>query len=156
MSSSSGFFFKKRRNALKILRFESIHILYPSVIIMSRRRRRTFDDDDDDTKDEETTTTTKSPVSLRRRVSEAIETSFRDAFKALKTSRETLGKKYDDDATVKRAKRTREETEKVVANERKKSPMGRQMREHVAKKIAEATMAVEKKKEEVKKELAKR
>ena len=123
---------------------------------MSRRRRRTFDDDDD-TKDEETTTTTKSPVSsLRRRVSEAIETSFRDAFKALKTSRETLGKKYDDDATVKRAKRTREETEKVVANERKKSPMGRQMREHVAKKIAEATMAVEKKKEEVKKELAKR
>ena len=123
---------------------------------MSRRRRRTFDDDDDDTKDEETTTT-KSPVSsLRRRVSEAIETSFRDAFKALKTSRETLGKKYDDDATVKRAKRTREETEKVVANERKKSPMGRQMREHVAKKIAEATMAVEKKKEEVKKELAKR
>ena len=130
---------------------------------MSRRRRRTFDDDDDDTKDEETTTTTKSPVSsLRRRVSEAIETSFRDAFKALKTSRETLGKKYDDDevndddATVKRAKRTREETEKVVANERKKSPMGRQMREHVAKKIAEATMAVEKKKEEVKKELAKR
>ena len=128
---------------------------------MSRRRRRTFDDDDD-TKDEETTTT-KSPVSsLRRRVSEAIETSFRDAFKALKTSRETLGKKYDDDevndddATVKRAKRTREETEKVVANERKKSPMGRQMREHVAKKIAEATMAVEKKKEEVKKELAKR
>jgi len=99
---------------------------------------------------------------LRRRVSEAIETSFRDAFKALKTSRETLGKKYDDDevndddATVKRAKRTREETEKVVANERKKSPMGRQMREHVAKKIAEATMAVEKKKEEVKKELAKR
>jgi len=124
---------------------------------MSRRRRRTFDDDDDDTKDEETTTTTKSPVSsLRRRVSEAIETSFRDAFK-------TLGKKYDpddevndDDATVKRAKRTREETEKVVANERKKSPMGRQMREHVAKKIAEATMAVEKKKEEVKKELAKR
>tara|TARA_B100000073_G_scaffold150327_1_gene123931 strand:- start:8515 stop:8916 length:402 start_codon:yes stop_codon:yes gene_type:complete len=132
------------------------------IIIMSRRRRRTFDDDDDDTKDEETTTT-KSPVSLRRRVSEAIETSFRDAFKALKTSRETLGKKYDpddevndDDATVKRAKRTREETEKVVANERKKSPMGRQMREHVAKKIAEATMAVEKKKEEVKKELAKR
>ena len=131
---------------------------------MSRRRRRTFDDDDDDTKDEETTTTTKSPVSsLRRRVSEAIETSFRDAFKALKTSRETLGKKYDpddevndDDATVKRAKRTREETEKVVANERKKSPMGQQMREHVAKKIAEATMAVEKKKEEVKKELAKR
>ena len=130
---------------------------------MSRRRRRTFDDDDD-TKDEETTTTTKSPVSsLRRRVSEAIETSFRDAFKALKTSRETLGKKYDpddevndDDATVKRAKRTREETEKVVANERKKSPMGWQMREHVAKKIAEATMAVEKKKEEVKKELAKR
>ena len=130
---------------------------------MSRRRRRTFDDDDD-TKDEETTTTTKSPVSsLRRRVSEAIETSFRDAFKALKTSRETLGKNYDpddedddDDATVKRAKRTREETEKVVANERKKSPMGRQMREHVAKKIAEATMAVEKKKEEVKKELAKR
>ena len=130
---------------------------------MSRRRRRTFDDDDD-TKDEETTTTTKSPVSsLRRRVSEAIETSFRDAFKALKTSRETLGKKYDpddevndDDATVKRAKRTREETEKVVANERKKSPMGRQMREHVAKKIAEATTAVEKKKEEVKKELAKR
>ena len=121
---------------------------------MSRRRRRTFDDDDD-TKDEETTTT-KSPVSLRRRVSEAIETSFRDAFKALKTSRETLGKKYDDDATGKRAKRTREETEKVVANERKKSPMGRQMREHVAKKIAEATMAVEKKKEEVKKELAKR
>ena len=100
---------------------------------------------------------------MRRRVSEAIETSFRDAFKALKTSRETLGKKYDpddevndDDATVKRAKRTREETEKVVANERKKSPMGRQMREHVAKKIAEATMAVEKKKEEVKKELAKR
>ena len=94
-------------------------------------------------------------------MSEAIETSFRDAFKALKTSRETLGKKYDDevnddDATVKRAKRTREETEKVVANERKKSPMGRQMREHVAKKIAEATMAVEKKKEEVKKELAKR
>ena len=129
---------------------------------MSRRRRRTFDDDDDDTKDEETTTTTKSPVSsLRRRVSEAIETSFRDAFRALKTSRETLGKKYDDDdvnddATVKRAKRTREETEKVVANERKKSPMGWQMREHVAKKIAEATMAVEKKKEEVKKELAKR
>ena len=131
---------------------------------MSRRRRRTFDDDDDDTKDEETTTTTKSPVSsLRRRVSEAIETSFRDAFKALKTSRETLGKKYDpddevndDDATVKRAKRTREETEKVVANERKKSPMGRQMREHVAKKIAEATTAVAKKKEEVKKELAKR
>jgi hypothetical protein len=129
---------------------------------MSRRRRRTFDDDDD-TKDEETTTT-KSPVSLRRRVSEAIETSFRDAFRALKTSRETLGKKYDevnddevnDDATVKRAKRTREETEKVVANERKKSPMGRQMREHVAKKIAEATTAVEKKKEEVKKELAKR
>ena len=95
-------------------------------------------------------------------MSEAIETSFRDAFRALKTSRETLGKKYDDDddvnddATVKRAKRTREETEKVVANERKKSPMGRQMREHVAKKIAEATMAVEKKKEEVKKELAKR
>ena len=94
-------------------------------------------------------------------MSEAIETSFRDAFKALKTSRETLGKKYDDDdvnddATVKRAKRTREETEKVVANERKKSPMGRQMREHVAKKIAEATMAVEKKKEEVKKEVAKR
>ena len=95
-------------------------------------------------------------------MSEAIETSFRDAFRVLKTSRETLGKKYDfdddfdDDATVKRAKRTREETEKVVANERKKSPMGRQMREHVAKKIAEATMAVEKKKEEVKKELAKR
>ena len=94
-------------------------------------------------------------------MSEAIETSFRDAFRALyKTSRETLGKKYDDDvnddATVKRAKRTREETEKVVANERKKSPMGRQMREHVAKKIAEATTAVEKKKEEVKKELAKR
>ena len=94
-------------------------------------------------------------------MSEAIETSFRDAFRALKTSRETLGKKYDfdddvnDDATVKRAKRTREETEKVVANERKKSPMGRQMREHVAK-IAEATTAVEKKKEEVKKELAKR
>ena len=130
-------------------------------------RRRTCDDDDD-TKDEEEEetrrrTTTRSSFSLRRRVSEAIETSFRDAFKALKTSRETLGKKYDpddevndDDATVKRAKRTREETEKVVANERKKSPMGRQMREHVAKKIAEATMAVEKKKEEVKKELAKR
>ena len=132
---------------------------------MSRRRRRRTCDDDDDTKDEEeeetTRTTTarttlRSSFSLRRRVSEAIETSFRDAFKALKTSRETLGKKYDDDATVKRAKRTREETEKVVANERKKSPMGRQMREHVAKKIAEATMAVEKKKEEVKKELAKR
>ena len=129
-------------------------------------RRRTCDDDDD-TKDEEEEetrrrTTTRSSFSLRRRVSEAIETSFRDAFRALKTSRETLGKKYDDDddvnddATVKRAKRTREETEKVVANERKKSPMGRQMREHVAKKIAEATMAVEKKKEEVKKELAKR
>ncbi len=131
---------------------------------MSRRRRRRTCDDDDDTKDEEeeetTRTTTarttlRSSFSLRRRVSEAIETSFRDAFRALKTSRETLGKKYDD-ATVKRAKRTREETEKVVANERKKSPMGRQMREHVAKKIAEATTAVEKKKEEVKKELAKR
>ena len=136
---------------------------------MSRRRKRRTCDDDDDTKDEEeeettrtTIQTTRSSLSLRRRVSEAIETSFRDAFRALKTSRETLGKKYDDDddvnddATVKRAKRTREETEKVVANERKKSPMGRQMREHVAKKIAEATMAVEKKKEEVKKELAKR
>ena len=138
---------------------------------MSRRRRRRTWGDDDDTKDEEeeetTRTTTarttlRSSFSLRRRVSEAIETSFRDAFRALKTSRETLGKKYDfdddvnDDATVKRAKRTREETEKVVANERKKSPMGRQMREHVAKKIAEATTAVEKKKEEVKKELAKR
>ena len=136
---------------------------------MSRRRKRRTCDDDDDTKDEEeeettrtTIQTTRSSLSLRRRVSEAIETSFRDAFRALKTSRETLGKKYDfdddvnDDATVKRAKRTREETEKVVANERKKSPMGRQMREHVAKKIAEATTAVEKKKEEVKKELAKR
>ena len=136
---------------------------------MSRRRKRQTCDDDDDTKDEEeeettrtTIQTTRSSLSLRRRVSEAIETSFRDAFRALKTSRETLGKKYDfdddvnDDATVKRAKRTREETEKVVANERKKSPMGRQMREHVAKKIAEASEAVEKKKEEVAKELAKR
>ena len=73
---------------------------------MSRRRRRRTCDDDDDTKDEEeeetTRTTTarttlRSSFSLRRRVSEAIETSFRDAFRALKTSRETLGKKYDFD-----------------------------------------------------------
>ena len=93
------------------------------------------------------------------RKSKAIEASFQNAFNSLKDSIKILSEKYehkeDEEEVVKRAKTVRDEAKRKVEKEQGKSPMGAQMREQMAKRIAEASDALQKKREKVAKEVKK-
>ena len=95
------------------------------------------------------------------RKSKAIEASFQNAFNSLKDSIKILSEKYehtfkeDEEEVVKRAKTVRDEASRKVEKEQGKSPMGAQMREQMAKRIAEASDALQKKREKVAKEVKK-
>lgn len=91
------------------------------------------------------------------RKSKAIEASFQNAFNSLKDSIEILSEKHkeDEEEVVKRAKTVRDEAKRKVEKEQGKSPMGAQMREQMAKRIAEASDALQKKREKVAKEVKK-
>ena len=86
------------------------------------------------------------------RKSKAIEASFQNAFNSLKDSIKILSEKHkedEDEEVVKRAKTVRDEAKRKVEKEQGKSPMGAQMREQMAKRIAEASDALQKKREKV-------
>ncbi|CAL6322234.1 unnamed protein product [Bathycoccus prasinos] len=91
------------------------------------------------------------------RKSKAIEASFQNAFNSLKDSIKILSEKHkeDEEEVVKRAKTVRDEASRKVEKEQGKSPMGAQMREQMAKRIAEASDALQKKREKVAKEVKK-
>ena len=92
------------------------------------------------------------------RKSKAIEASFQNAFNSLKDSIKILSEKHkedEDEEVVKRAKTVRDEAKRKVEKEQGKSPMGAQMREQMAKRIAEASDALQKKREKVAKEVKK-
>ena len=94
------------------------------------------------------------------RKSKAIEASFQNAFNSLKDSIKILSEKYEhkedeEEEVVKRAKTVRDEAKRKVEKEQGKSPMGAQMREQMAKRIAEASDALQKKREKVAKEVKK-
>lgn len=91
------------------------------------------------------------------RKSKAIEASFQNAFNSLKDSIKILSEKHkeDEEEVVKRAKTVRDEAKRKVEKEQGKSPMGAQMREQMAKRIAEASDALQKKREKVAKEVKK-
>ena len=103
--------------------------------------------------------------SLQRK-SRAIEASFQNAFDVLKESVQKLAQKYErafkeeedeeeEGAALRRARTTRDEAKRKVEKEKGKSPMGKQMREQMAKRIAEASESLEKKREKVAKEVKK-
>jgi hypothetical protein len=90
------------------------------------------------------------------RKSKAIEASFQNAFNSLKDSIKILSEKHkedEDEEVVKRAKTVRDEAKRKVEKEQGK--MGAQMREQMAKRIAEASDALQKKREKVAKEVKK-
>ena len=91
------------------------------------------------------------------RKSKAIEASFQNAFNSLKDSIKILSEKHkeDEEEVVKRAKTVRDEAKRKVEKEQGKSPMGAQMREQMAQRIAEASDALQKKREKVAKEVKK-
>ena len=92
------------------------------------------------------------------RKSKAIEASFQNAFNSLKDSIKILSEKHkedEDEEVVKRAKTVRDEAKRKVEKEQGKSPMGAQMREQMVKRIAEASDALQKKREKVAKEVKK-
>ena len=91
------------------------------------------------------------------RKSKAIEASFQNAFNSLKDSIKILSEKpkEHEEEVVKRAKTVRDEAKRKVEKEQGKSPMGAQMREQMAKRIAEASDALQKKREKVAKEVKK-
>jgi hypothetical protein len=105
-------------------------------------------------------------VKSLQRKSRAIEASFQNAFDVLKESVQKLAQKYErafkeeeddeeEEGALKRAKTTRDEAKRKVEKEKGKSPMGKQMREQMAKRIAEASESLEKKREKVAKEVKK-
>jgi predicted ATPase len=105
-------------------------------------------------------------VKSLQRKSRAMEASFQNAFAVLKESVQKLAQKYerafkeeDDEeeegAALRRARTTRDEAKRKVEKEKGKSPMGKQMREQMAKRIAEASESLEKKREKVAKEVKK-
>jgi len=106
-------------------------------------------------------------VKSLKRKSRAIEASFQNAFDVLKESVQKLAQKYDEralkeeedeeeeGAALRRARTTRDEAKRKVEKEKGKSPMGKQMREQMAKRIAEASESLEKKREKVAKEVKK-
>ena len=106
-------------------------------------------------------------VKSLQRKSRAIEASFQNAFDVLKESVQKLAQKYDEralkeeedeeeeGAALRRARTTRDEAKRKVEKEKGKSPMGKQMREQMAKRIAEASESLEKKREKVAKEVKK-
>ena len=106
-------------------------------------------------------------VESLKRKSRAIEASFQNAFDVLKESVQKLAQKYDEralkeeedeeeeGAALRRARTTRDEAKRKVEKEKGKSPMGKQMREQMAKRIAEASESLEKKREKVAKEVKK-
>lgn len=105
-------------------------------------------------------------VKSLQRKSRAIEASFQNAFDVLKESVQKLAQKYErafkeeedeeeEGAALRRARTTRDEAKRKVEKEKGKSPMGKQMREQMAKRIAEASESLEKKREKVAKEVKK-
>jgi hypothetical protein len=102
-------------------------------------------------------------VKSLQRKSRAIEASFQNAFDVLKESVHKLAQKYErafkeeeeEEGALKRARTTRDEAKRKVEKEKGKSPMGKQMREQMAKRIAEASESLEKKREKVAKEVKK-
>jgi predicted ATPase len=105
-------------------------------------------------------------VKSLQRKSRAIEASFQNAFDVLKESVQKLAQKYErafkeeeddeeEEGALKRARTTRDEAKRKVEKEKGKSPMGKQMREQMAKRIAEASESLEKKREKVAKEVKK-
>lgn len=105
-------------------------------------------------------------VKSLQRKSRAMEASFQNAFDVLKESVQKLAQKYErafkeeedeeeEGAALRRARTTRDEAKRKVEKEKGKSPMGKQMREQMAKRIAEASESLEKKREKVAKEVKK-
>lgn len=105
-------------------------------------------------------------VKSLQRKSRAMEASFQNAFAVLKESVQKLAQKYErafkeeedeeeEGAALRRARTTRDEAKRKVEKEKGKSPMGKQMREQMAKRIAEASESLEKKREKVAKEVKK-